>query len=545
MIEKIDKSSDEDKSENNKFSLSDKALNYIYDSPIENQFQSSSKTPPKVYQRPSLSSKRLSAYESTKKLYLNKKLPFSGRVNLSLRMSIICLLLILISLQTTIYDKLRDMEKNILFIKLQNLVSFITLKSDNFLKVFHFFQFLNNKVFMGGIICILYSIFHPFIALKLIFGLSISNYVLIIIKMYYKSERPSWLEWNEGGSSIEDEIIECDANYSNPSTRIFNFVYFIFYTLFAYKNFYYRPKTYLNNSLKVVMFLVAISFLIVECVFLLLYKLQYLNEIVYTIGLSLAYVCLLIDFDHKYQIGFFRATKNLFKIRKNIIKCFLFCFFLLFLGFSFYNFCTAKTSLYTVVPKIYKSASCSREQKDEISMKNTFFEISYIFTMLGSFWGASLSLQICPSAWWYQSPFLIEEIYENLSSAEIFIFLLKGIIVGGVYFLIWFGFYSIPYLTYEFNFVVKCFEYFIIYFICMGVLPYVFSILKMNDNKQNQVNYLMLKQKDDKIESKQLFESSLFAECFGKKTLNLIPKELSYFEDEGPNNELTDNEEEQ
>ena len=122
---------------------------------------------------------------------------------------------------------------------------------------------------------------------------------------------------------------------------------------------------------------------------------------IFTTCITLIMVCLLIGFDYKLQNMFFRATKNLFKFRKNKIKFFLYIFFQLFLGIIFFNFTASDISSYNIEEKIMISDSCTKQQKEEISLNNSFMDVSYIFCMLGTFWGAALTLENPPGEWWY------------------------------------------------------------------------------------------------------------------------------------------------
>ena len=49
---------------------------------------------------------------------------------------------------------------------------------------------------MSGFVCLLYTVFHPFIAMKIIFGANVSFYCIILMQILYKSRRPSWEEWD-------------------------------------------------------------------------------------------------------------------------------------------------------------------------------------------------------------------------------------------------------------------------------------------------------------------------------------------------------------
>ena len=388
---------------------------------------------------------------------------------------------------------------------------------------------------MSGFLCILHTLFHPFVSMKIIFGVNFYFYCLILMQMLYKSRRPSWEQW-EGHYKIESNkniIIECEASFSSPSSSLFIFIFYIIYSLYSYKQFYFLPNTHINCVLKIVLFLIFMSFLITDYVLLLIYKMHYLQEMIFTTCLTLIWICLLIAFDYKLQNFFFRATKNLFKIRKNKIKYFLYCILQLFLAIILFNFNASKISSYKIEEKILISDSCSKIQKEEISLANTFMDISYIFSILGTFWGASLTLEYPPGEWWYQpkrfyySELINDNIKEinKIDSYTISILLLKGSITLLTFFSLWLFFYCIPYISFMFNFLINCLKYFTLFFVCTGVLPILYGYIGMNkDRKELNRNI------DEFIEYKvkipnntnNLFKSSLFVKCFDRSRITLI-----------------------
>lgn len=470
----------------------------------------------------------------------NQKLTFNSRMRLFINVVLTCLTLIFIPLHSVSNSYLITIEKNKLFISLGNHISLQTLNSSSLKNLFKFFSIFLNKDFMAGFLCLLYTLFHPFIAMKVIYGAINFFYCLILMQILYQSRRPSWEEWdiNDNDKSYQDKIIECEASFSNPCNTLFTFIFYTIYSLYSYKQFYSLPHTHMNAILKIILLFFFISFIITEYVLLLIYKMHYLHEMIFTTCLTLAGICLLISFDYKLQNMFFRATKNLFKARKNKIKFFLYCFLQLFLAIILFNFTESNISSYKIEEKIIISDSCSKLQKEEISLKNSFLEISYIFGILGTFWGAALTLEHSPGEWWYHpqrfyySELINEKIKEKneVDSCTIALLLLKGLITILVFFVLWFIMSLIPYFSFIFNFVINCFKYFILFFICTGVLPIIFGFLGFNKDKKG-----LNKKIDDfvKIEnSNKLFKSSLFVKCFDRTRIPIIAgnKQISYIQ---------------
>ena len=95
-----------------------------------------------------------------------------------------------------------------------------------------------------------------------------------------------------------------------------------------------------------------------------------------------------------------------------------------------------------------KSDSCSNQEKEELSITNSFMDLSYIFCLLGEFWGVSFALENKTKEWWYQSEkyfyskTINREINERnkLEKCLLFIIILKGVLTIIAFFGIWFLF---------------------------------------------------------------------------------------------------------
>ena len=429
-----------------------------------------------------------------------KKLTTNSKQKLAIRLILIILILIFIPFQNIVSNSLTLVEKNYLFNHIQNLVSFETLSNDSPKNIFNIFKFLLNKDFISGISCVLYILLHPYIALKMIYAVCIFFYVISISKCFYQSYRPLWEEDIIGNSG--NDIIECETSFSNPSGSIFILHFYFLYCIFCIKEFYKQNKR-LKIITKIILFMIYLGIIIFGYIFSLVYKLHYLHEIVFTNVITMILVCLLIELDKKIQRKFFNSTKTIFKTRKNKIKAFIFCFGLMFLAVLLYNFITLKSSLFSVENRLAMNNSCSQKQKEEIGLKSTFNDIPYIFCMMGAFWGVCLTIENNPGEWWYQ-PLIINEnelskfkggilniIEEKINATEILLLVLKSIFIIIVFISIWFGFYKIPYISFEFNFFVLCLKYFIINFICTGIMPIIFGFFKMN-KKVEDINVITI-----------------------------------------------------
>ena len=421
------------------------------------------------------------------------------------------------------------LEKKKINNSLEKFVSYETLKSSSLKNLYYFFSLFLNKDFLAGYLCLLYIIIHPFVAMKITYGLNFSYCILVLMQILYQSRRPNWDDNSDQKDSVKNnQMIICVASFSNPSIPLFTFIFCTIYSLYSYRRFYAPPRTHMNIILKIILFIIFCSFLITEMIFLIIYRLHYLHELLFTICLAFIMINILIGFENKLQNVIFNATKNFFKLRKNLFKIFLYIFAELVLGILAFNLIGDKFSSYRIEDNIMKSKSCSDQQREEIGLSNSFMDLTYIFCLLGEFWGVSLSLEKTKEEWWYQtekvfySRTINREINERnrLDTCLVFLIMLKGILTVIVFFGIWKLFNLIPYVNYLFNFVINCFKYFLLFYTCTGILPILFGYMKLNRKHNISSN------KFDEIfadtNSNNLFKASLFVRCFDKSRIPMF-----------------------
>jgi len=448
-----------------------------------------------------------------------KKLTKNSKFELITRIILFSLGIIFIPFSLMVTNNFDKIEIMLVFKNIKDLVSKDILKDNSFNNIFYVFRIIKNKDFMLGIASVLYILFHPYITLKIIFSSGTLYYILIMMKCINQSKRPLWEKMVD--NEIND-IIKCETSFSSPSEGIFFITLYFIYPIFCIKSFYSKD-TKMNIILKIVFFLIYLALSILEYFYLILYKLNYIHEIIFTNMLTLICICVLIDFDNKIQKKFANSTKNIFKTRKNKLKFFIYVFILFFSGVLLYNFILPNKVLLEVIEILSMNNSCSKKDIETLGMKGTFLNLPYIFSMIGAFWGACLTIEYNPGEWWYQ-PLIIDKSEKNkikankyeiagnkISCCEILLLILKSIIMIIVYSSLWFGFSKIPYITFEFNLMIEGIKYFFTMFFCFGIMPIFFGFLNMNKNVGDIYDNLddsTIEKKEDW--SKNLFTASLF-----------------------------------
>ena len=158
-------------------------------------------------------------------------------------------------------------------------------------------------------------------------------------------------------SNLDDMII-CDTSFSSPSEGMYFISFYFIYPIFCIRSFYLKERR-MNIFLRIFLTLIYLALMVLEYLYLLIYKLNYLHEIIFTHMLTFVFICILIDFDGKLHKKLSNSTKNIFKMRKNKIKILLFCLALCFIGILLYNFISPNRMLLTMIEKFSFNESCS------------------------------------------------------------------------------------------------------------------------------------------------------------------------------------------
>ena len=321
------------------------------------------------------------------------KLTTSSKNLLIMKITIIALSFLYIPMEIILEKKLLKTEIEHIFPLIK------TINNSFFLK---FSDFIENKLIHKDsimiYICIIYVLFHPIIGLKITIVMNIFYFFGILIKCLIQGKRPNWL--------LNEDIQICSTSYSNPSGSFFIFSFFYLYTLF--------------------------------------YKIHFIFEIIYTFSLSLIAITIIIDFDKIIQNNLCKKLKNIFKARKHKIRIFLYVIGMQFFAVISYFLMVDNIDLNEVEDKILNSKICSQQNKEELGLQNTFSNISYIFGIVGAFWGVCLTIEFNVGKWWNSN----------------FCFSIIKIIITLIFsFIIQYSFYQIHYITYEFNFVIDSLKF--------------------------------------------------------------------------------------
>ena len=417
---------------------------------------------------------------------------------LILRILMFSILCIFFPLETILYRKLEAIENKYILSKISSFFS-DSLSNNNLIYYFTFFsrEVLGGKEAIIVYIGIIYMLFHPFIALKLVYITNIAYFIIVVLQCLYQSRRPFWTNAN-------DSIVFCPTSYAFPSGTYFLITFFLLYMTISLR--LVEKKKSLELCKRLTIFFIYFILIIFSAFILVINKLCYIYQIVFTFTLSLVMICLLIDLDTVIHNFILKSLKNVFKTRKYKMKIF---FYVLAMS-------VISTIIYCYVPiddlnviednllQSLKVNKCLFSDIEQLGVKKTFTDLSYIFGIIGAFWGASNTVENEVGVWWEASCL-------NLS-LKIFTTLLVNIL----YFYVS-SFISHP--TFELNFLLSSMKYWAHYYIIMGILPVIFE--KMNMNGSNN------KSKEKKIDkyknqNSQLFSKTIFSQKFNKNDLKWL-----------------------
>ena len=239
-----------------------------------------------------------------------------------------------------------------------------------------------------------------------------------------------------------------------------------------------KKKKKINIFVKILIYIIYLIVLFIQAVTYLINHTHYLYQLIFTLCISLILLCIMIDLDIIIHNFIFKSLKNIYKSRKYKMKIF---FYVLGMSLSavLMLFFIEDLNLNEIKRNLNDSGNCKNFDIENFGTMKSFLDIDYIFYIIGSFWGASFTIEYNIEKWW-------DDKFINS-----FIKILVSILLNILLILINKLFTS---LAYEILFLIQCFSYFIRGYLIFGILPYIFQ--KSKKNKE--------------IDENNLFKTSIF-----------------------------------
>ena len=448
----------------------------------------------KKYLYDSVNSNFSSNYYSSK-LKLTKK----SKMTLVLRTLIITLFSMFFAMSIIIYSKLESIELKLYNEKNYYFFSLIFPNNSNL--SLRFKTYVDYIIYIiAGLnsltvyISIIYLSFHPFIGLKLVFVVNISHYFLILIKIILKAHRPFW---DITDDKINEESL-CKNDYASPSVNLFFCCFFSLYSIISLKLLKKKKFTYFIKNL-----ILILHFIFVGIIILILGATleEYLHQLIFTIILGYVLICFLLEFDKAIHNSIFKTLKNVYNTRIYKMKIFFYIMGMLVLTIISLFFID-ENDLDNIKQKVKNITSCTDENFKNFGIKKSFDDLSYIFGVIGAFWGASFTVEKNIGKWW------------GGESKRIFIIKVISIILVNAFFIL--VKFLIPKLfdSYEINFIISSLLNFFQNFCSFGMIPLFLQHMELIEKKKikKTENDINSKEsiKDEEDDTVILFKTSIF-----------------------------------
>ena len=132
---------------------------------------------------------------------------------------------------------------------------------------------------------------------------------------------------------------------------------------------------------------------------MILKKINFLYQLVFAFTISLVTIVISLDLENVIHNYIFNSLKNIFKIRKYKIHLFLVLLSLNIFSVFVYNFIKVESMEAISVNEVFNE-NCSKAQMTHLGIKSTFLDITYVYGILGAYWGTSFTVEKNIGEWW-------------------------------------------------------------------------------------------------------------------------------------------------
>ena len=174
----------------------------------------------------------------------------------------------------------------------------------------------------------LYLISHPFKIIKVIMVTNMGYYLIVLLRLLYKENRPYW-DFNSNNNVL------CNYSYASPSLHSFIST---FYWTYLIIQFFLGNKENITQKKKFLSILLIIFINLLTNMNLFINQQNYLYQPNYGNVISLVLVCIFLDLESKIHNFLFNTMKNVYKVRKYKIQSFLLILFIVIFTTIIFNF---------------------------------------------------------------------------------------------------------------------------------------------------------------------------------------------------------------
>lgn len=253
-----------------------------------------------------------------------------SRNMLVMRIIIFFSMLIFLPLETISSEILISFEKAYIINYMSEVVSVDDIFKHSTFRVFSSFLSLlfadrDTIIFCNS--C-LYMISHPFKIIKIIIVTNMGYYLVVLLRLLYKENRPYW-------NLIDNNNVLCSLSYASPSLHLFIPT---FYWTYLFIQYCIGNKEKISKLKKFWLLFGILMINLITSFNLFINFQNYIYQLNYGLVISLVLVCIFLDLESKIHNFLLKTMKNVYKIRKYKIQLFLFILFILIFSTIIYNF---------------------------------------------------------------------------------------------------------------------------------------------------------------------------------------------------------------
>jgi hypothetical protein len=310
-----------------------------------------------------------------------------------IRVIILVFLCIYIPLETIFSSKFDEFEQELVFPFLDESMSKIST-NPTFIYITDWLFFLVTDrdyimIYMG----IIYIVYHPFIAVKISFVTHFVQYFIILLRCMLQSYRPIWKK---------EKILTtnfCFTTFANPSEHFFYISFFYAYMLISIHYHLVNKKKTVSLPKKLLFFAGYLIFVFFFGIIFVIKKSNYIYQLNFAFTIGIITLCAVIDLENYIHNFILNCLKNVLKIRTYKIKLFLLILGMNIFSVICYNFLPDE-EIEGLQENLMLKKNCSPSEVAHAGLKSTFDDISYLFGVMGAYWGTSLTVEKNCGQWW-------------------------------------------------------------------------------------------------------------------------------------------------
>ena len=238
-----------------------------------------------------------------------------------------------------------------------------------------FAAFFNSYIFLTV---------HPFISYEITVVSQTVYFVSTILKLFFKDQRPQWLAHEDG--------LACLNSFDNPSFLIV----FITFHIPAYMVVYNRSNQ--NTSSNKIAAAIIFFLLIAYTLFIIGNKGMFFFQMAFSFCFSLFTLFIFSEFEKKIRKVFNTILKDVYSMRKYLLKLFIFSIVVFIFAFFVYSFSLDEIVESKLFFIIIKSDMCKKIKY--VGSRATFKEVVEFCTILVVHAGFTFNVEKDTKQWW-------------------------------------------------------------------------------------------------------------------------------------------------